>query len=328
MRPEGSRRDGDTVSVVMAVRDGAPFLAETLASLRAQTRARFEFVAVDDGSADDTGAMLGQYAADAAPERPVHVSRTNGVGLAAARNLAIEAASGALILLLDGDDLLAPDLIEKAANAMASSDADVVYPLFDHIDENGEPLGIRSQVPKAPLTPARLLRANPVHSDSGVMVRAEAARAVGGFDPSLTGCVGLDFWCRVAALRPQNMVCLAAPLVRYRRRPGQITADPARMEANFAEVVAKAVSAGLVTEGQRTLATAMQSLYWASLADARGDYARARRYTASSWRRAPLGLALQPYAYFRGAVSAASLLPAPVHLKMRRVAHAIVSKRL
>src|SRR5678809_456928 len=94
------------VSVLLASRDGARYLAESLASLAAQTLEDVEIVAVDDGSRDATSAMLERFARERAG---VRVLRTEGIGLAGALALAAKEAQGALLARQDVDDVSHPE---------------------------------------------------------------------------------------------------------------------------------------------------------------------------------------------------------------------------
>ncbi len=314
------------LSVILAARDMAAFLPETLASLTAQTEARFELIAVDDGSGDATGAMLADYAAAQGSDRPVRVIRTEGIGLAAARNRAVEASGGGLLVILDGDDVLAPDLLSRARRLLSErDDVDLVFTLCDHVDSDGRRLGVRSPLPSRPLTPESLLIRPPIHTDSGVVVRRGALNAAGGFEPALTGCIGLDAWFRVLSLRPGNTACIAEPLVLYRRRPGQITGSAARMERNLMAFLALRGNDTTPRLVRRVLAA--HRLYWASIAYAEGDEAQARAYTAAAWRTDLAGLVLTPYAYARAVISLASLLPGPLHRSLRGAALAVRARR-
>ena len=310
------------MAVLLAARDVAAFLPETLRSLDAQTEPAFHLVAVDDGSTDGTGAILDAHSAVQDPARPVTVIRTGGVGLAAARNRALAATDAPVAMILDGDDVLAPDLLARARAALrARPELDLVFPLCDHVDAAGRPLGVRSPLPRGPLTPARSLLRPPIHTDSGVVVRRAALLGAGGFDPALTGCIGLDAWYRVLSLRPGNGWCLPEPLVRYRRRAGQISGSAARMERNMtAFLAARMAGDPSMPAPFAARVLAAHRLYWASLAYAEGDDAAARAYTAAAWRGDPAGSARSPYAYARAAISLASLLPDRLHHGLRRAA--------
>ena len=98
-----------TLSVVIRSKDEADRLRLTLASLTRQT-ASAEVVVVDDGSSDHTQAVL----AEAARERSlVLVRHPVAKGRSAASNAGARAASGDLLLFLDGDTLAGPELVER-----------------------------------------------------------------------------------------------------------------------------------------------------------------------------------------------------------------------
>lgn len=94
------------ISVVIRTRDEAPRLRLTLASLERQ--ACHEVAVADDGSADDTPAVL-EAAARALPLRVIR--HTAPLGRAAASNAGARIATGDLLLFLDGDTLAGPDMV-------------------------------------------------------------------------------------------------------------------------------------------------------------------------------------------------------------------------
>ncbi len=99
--------DRPLVSVVIAAYNIAEYLPGAIDSALAQTYPRVEVVVVDDGSTDETPAILARYGS-----RIVTVTQENR-GLASARNAGIRAARGELIGLLDGDDLWLPERLAK-----------------------------------------------------------------------------------------------------------------------------------------------------------------------------------------------------------------------
>ena len=96
----------DLVSVITPAFNSSAYLAETIQSCLAQTHANLELLIVDDGSTDDTAEIAGQYAAS---DSRVRVFRIPNSGVAAARNIAVEAARGEFLALLDSDDLWMAD---------------------------------------------------------------------------------------------------------------------------------------------------------------------------------------------------------------------------
>ena len=98
------------VSVVMPVFDCAHYVAEAVASVRAQAWPELELIAVDDGSTDHTPEILEALAADRANR--MRVVRTTNQGPAAARNHALGLVRGPFIAFIDADDLWPEDKLE------------------------------------------------------------------------------------------------------------------------------------------------------------------------------------------------------------------------
>jgi glycosyltransferase involved in cell wall biosynthesis len=94
------------VSIVLPVRDAAETLGACLESIRSQTLADFEVLAVDDGSTDASARILARWAAR---DRRLRLIRTPPRGLVAALNLGLEAARCELVARMDADDLMAPE---------------------------------------------------------------------------------------------------------------------------------------------------------------------------------------------------------------------------
>lgn len=92
------------VSVIVPVYNVAPWLEECLDSALDET-GNIEVVCVDDGSTDDSGAILDAYAAKSGGRMKV-LHKENG-GVSSARNAALKMATGDWIMFLDGDDVLA-----------------------------------------------------------------------------------------------------------------------------------------------------------------------------------------------------------------------------
>src|SRR5260370_24408534 len=94
------------VSVIMPVHNGADWLGEAIASVRAQDFGDFEFLIVDDGSDDGTAAMLSGFAA---ADHRIRLLRQAPQGIVAALNNAIGAARAPYLARLGADDRARPD---------------------------------------------------------------------------------------------------------------------------------------------------------------------------------------------------------------------------
>src|SRR5256885_13277506 len=106
------RRTTPTVSVVMPVYNGGPFLRQSLDSILAQSYPDFEVIVVDDGSTDDTPQILASYGSRIRTYR-----KPNGGG-ASAINYGIGQAHGEWIAWLSADDLWEPTNLERQVAAI------------------------------------------------------------------------------------------------------------------------------------------------------------------------------------------------------------------
>jgi hypothetical protein len=137
------------ISALLTTRNRAHLLPRVLDALGRQTLepSRFEVIAVDDGSTDDTSTLLHRYA----KSLPLRIFRQRHSGLAEAKNLGIFAARAPLVIFLDDDDVAAPDLVavHLAKHAAHPDNAiavlghtrlapDVVrFPVMRHVTEVG-----------------------------------------------------------------------------------------------------------------------------------------------------------------------------------------------
>ena len=207
------------VSVLLASRNGARFLPEALRGLHDQTYPSIEVVAVDDGSTDATGHLLDAF--EAAHSGVVRL-RADGVGPAAARDLAFRASSGSLIAIHDDDDISRPDRLERQAAAFAERPRlGVLGSAADVIDERGARTGA-FPVPLGPEAVRRALRRAPPFVNGSVMMRRSAYEAAGGFRAAFPSAEDFDLWLRVPA--DVEMDNLAEPLYAWRGHSGNITA--------------------------------------------------------------------------------------------------------
>lgn len=113
------------VSIVIPVYNAAPYLRRCLASISRQTFRDFEVVAVDDGSTDESAAVLESFAG----ELPLTVLRQPNGGQSVARNAALAVARGEYVLMVDADDFVHPRLLELAVGTADRGQLDFV--MFD-----------------------------------------------------------------------------------------------------------------------------------------------------------------------------------------------------
>ena len=108
------------VSVIIPVYGVEPWLAECLDSVTAQTLTDIEVICVDDASPDRSGEILDEYAARDDRFRVFHLPENHGQGFG--RNLGLDRARGKYVYLLDSDDMIAPEALERLY-ALAEADS-------------------------------------------------------------------------------------------------------------------------------------------------------------------------------------------------------------
>lgn len=113
------------ISILMAVYNAAPYLRESIESIRRQTFKEWELIAIDDASTDDSRAILSNYAE--ADPRIRLISLLHNGGQGKARNEGLRQAQGDYICFVDSDDCLAPDALQKIVDRFeAQPEADSV----------------------------------------------------------------------------------------------------------------------------------------------------------------------------------------------------------
>jgi len=100
------------VSVIVPTFNRAPLIGQTLAAILAQTALPAEVIVADDGSTDDTAAVVQRYGASVRYHR-VEPKDARKIGTSAARNLGVSLATSSWIAFCDSDDLWLPAKLER-----------------------------------------------------------------------------------------------------------------------------------------------------------------------------------------------------------------------
>src|SRR5271167_487460 len=198
------------VSIIIPVYNGAATIERALKSVFDQTFTDYEVVVVDDGSTDDTPAVLAKYG------DKLRVVRQANRGLPAARNAAIAASRGELLALIDHDDEWLPQKLEFAVAAMrADPGAALLYSDMIVVNEAGEEFRrsqIGSDTAHAPTMDEMLARIWPI-TPSTVVMRRDAFDRAGGFCEQLISAEDIHFWL---LMREQgHFIFLPERLVRF-----------------------------------------------------------------------------------------------------------------
>jgi glycosyltransferase involved in cell wall biosynthesis len=210
-----------SVSAIVAVYNGARFIADALSSIVGQTAPPDEVLVIDDGSTDGTGDVVARF------PRVRSLRRDANGGQASALNWGVASARGAYLAFLDADDVWAPDKLARQLAAFEEDPAlDVVYGqartriLGGGGDDAWTKLGLPSAVHRgragepsqgSPLED----RVLPAFLPSAMLIRRAAFARVGDFDPGFKLGSVVDWYARS---REAGLVERALDAVVYERR--------------------------------------------------------------------------------------------------------------
>lgn len=155
------------VSVVMPLYNAEGFVRRSMESVLEQSHAALELLVVDDGSTDASLSVASEVAAGDPRVRILRNERN--LGVAGARNRALDAARGRYVAFLDSDDWWLPGKLEAQIDAMDRTGAPIAYGTYQRMDEHDRSLGL--VVPPATLRHADMLRSNRIGHSTGIYDR-------------------------------------------------------------------------------------------------------------------------------------------------------------
>jgi glycosyltransferase involved in cell wall biosynthesis len=206
------------VSVIIPTYNHAHYLPESVGSVLNQSYSPRELIVVDDGSRDDTRAVV-QRCDDGSVR---YLSQRNR-GLAAARNRGLSEARGEFVAFLDADDRLLPHHLRMSVAALQHH-TNVAFVCGD-LRTFGTPNNFVHVHACGP-TPdhfASMLRGCFIVNVGACLFRRSALLAVGAFDETRRACEDWDLFFRL--LRHSSLHCHHTVVLEYRRSPGQMSRD-------------------------------------------------------------------------------------------------------
>ena len=227
------------ISAVIPAYNSAGFIADAIASIRAQTVPVSEIIVVDDGSRDHTAERVRALGED------IHLIEQSNQGPSAARNRGIEAAGGDWIAFLDADDQWLPDRLERQFAVLARHpDVALVAGDMREIDAHDAVIcdsvlarhGLREAFDEHPVprAAARLLEKNFIPTGT-VLARRDILRALGGFRTDIRYGEDLELWVRIALQHP--IVMLPEVMMLRRQHGANATRDEAPMLRDLVRVM-------------------------------------------------------------------------------------------
>jgi hypothetical protein len=203
----------------------ARYLVDAVDSVLAQTVRDLELVVIDDGSTDETPALV---AAAAARDARVQYTRQPNQGLAAARNHGLRLARGDYLAFLDSDDEYLPTALEDHLAVFAHQPGlGMAIGGYEYVDESGTPLGRRCPWQERGTLALRDWLFNCYAMPGAVVIRRAWLERAGPFDGNALGANDWDMFLRLAQLGcpmdwTRETVC------RYRQHSGGMTREVAQ----------------------------------------------------------------------------------------------------
>lgn len=226
------------ISVIIPTYNRSAYIADAIRSVQAQTHSDIEIIVADDGSTDNTAAVVAQF-----EETVTFISLPHRGQPAATRNAGLGAAKGDFIAFLDSDDLYLPYKLTLQLTAFEK------YPEAGMVYSNGQffrddPRQVTGHVLDGLPTPsgdifAELLRGNFLAPPT-VLIRRACLDTAGLFDerPDFFAVEDYDLWLRIAAAQIP-IVYVPGDVAAIRRHRESISQDIATLRLHVLRVLTK-----------------------------------------------------------------------------------------
>ena len=210
------------VTVVLPTYNRGYVIREAVDSVVAQTYSNWELKIVDDGSTDDTVALLKKSYGE---EARISYSVLGHQGATVARNTGAELAGGELLTFLDSDDVADPSWLEKMVAEIVDGNAQLVSCGVTKIDADG---GTQILLPMAKSTVYHGYRAKLTNGGS-YLLSTQLFKTIGAFDPKIRSGQHTELGFRLTRYMKENQLTASTveePLITVIDRGGaSIRAD-------------------------------------------------------------------------------------------------------
>ena len=208
-----------TVSVLMPVCNGQKYIKKAVNSILTQSFSDFEFIIINDGSTDATGAILDTYT----DQRIVRITYSKNRGLVKALNDGLQIAKGKYIARMDADDISLPRRLEIQTNYMSiNPNCIAVGSYTKYIDPEGWPIKIHKTKLLHHEIVCELMSGKGNAIVHGVaMIRKKGIEDIGNYKDKYEFSEDLDLFLRLSEIG--NLANLPKVLLKNRRHTQSVT---------------------------------------------------------------------------------------------------------
>jgi len=214
------------ISVITACHNAEPYVCAAINSVLAQSFENFELIFVDDCSTDKSLEAATLLSKKDDRIRIFKTDRKSGAG--AARNIAIEYATGDWLAILDADDIWLPNKLQMQVELIQTNNADLVLAGTGcyHIDKSGLRIGRYVYPTHSHALKRNLYSRKKFPPHSSMIYRTSAVRKIGGFNQRFPRSEDYDLWLRLSEVG--KYVSCALPLIEYRLHSTNISFQRSR----------------------------------------------------------------------------------------------------
>lgn len=213
-------RNNLLVSVIMPVYNAGNFLPEAIESILGQTYKNFEFIIVDDGSTDNSLAIIKGYGRK---DKRIKVFKNKrNLGVSATANFAISKSKGKFLARMDADDISIPDRLEKQVEFLLKRKEIVaVGGQCVVIDKNGDIIGEKRFPLKSNQLKEMIFWAAPIQQPTIMINKGKLPKAFVWYSPKCKSAEELDVLFRL--LKYGKLANLADWVLQYRYLPNSLS---------------------------------------------------------------------------------------------------------
>jgi CMP-N-acetylneuraminic acid synthetase len=195
------------------------YIDQAINSILEQSFQDFEIIIIDDGSTDNSKAIIDQY--ENHPKTKVIYQ--NNRGLTVSNNIALKLSRGEFIVRLDADDYFTKDALKLMVREFENNKLGMVFGDWYLVSEDGEILGVEQ---RHDFQKDVVLYDQPAHG-ACTMFRKSCLKQLGGYDETITRQDGYEVWLRF--IEKYEVRNINVPIFYYRQHFDSLTKDEVRL---------------------------------------------------------------------------------------------------